>query len=783
MCITDRRGRLLAAFILVAATSGALPYAVHAQGRVIVRPCAPPDARDMPSPCGVHQGAVRRASSDVRIVLDERVLRYEVTETFVNHGSSLGEADYIFPLPTGAAFQELQLQIGEEMVSGEVLDAAEARRVYEDIVRRQRDPALVEWMGRGLLRARIFPIGPGERRKVVVRYAVVAPREGDALRVDYDAGSASARRPPTGPFPLPRPVPESGPRSGAHGDAAAVDRDRGTGQLFTMTLSIPSSAGVGAPYSPTHHLDVRERAGSREVAVRDVASGPVTILLPARQGRDASIGVVAHRPRGDEDGFVLITVTPPATRAATTPRDVAFVLDVSGSMRGQKMEQARAAGHQLLATLNPGDRFRLIAFATDVRSFREGWSEVTPAALRSAARFLDDLDAAGSTNISGALTAALDVPAARGRLPLVLFLTDGDPTVGERNPEAIARSAKELRGGARVFTFGVGRDVNAALLERLAMDGGGTAQFVRPEEDVERAVSVVASRLTRPVVTGVRVYADGARLVQQQPRGELDLFAGQDLVVLARYSGSGPTDLRVEGVGASGPVRWRTRVILPSRDAGASFVARLWATQRVGWLSAERRRLGPSPELDEEIRTLATRYGIPSELTSYLVLEPGMTRSSRATSTGVTGSMGSMGSMGPGGSMPAPAPRAVAAERQFDAARSASKLRAAVTLADEVVTGTSEGRGVESRTVGGRSFVLQDSVWTDVSHEPGRQMVRVRPFGEGYFRLLALIPELREPLALGDRVVVAGRELSIEVSPDAPDILDAATLARAREGW
>lgn len=753
-----------------------------AQGRLIVPPCVTTGRGDVGAPCPTRANPVRRTASDVRVTLGDRVLRYEITETFVNDGGALGEADYVFPLPAGAAFQELQLQVGNEMVSGDVLDAVEARRVYEEVVRSQRDPALVEWMGRGLLRARIFPIAPGERKKVVVRYAVVAPREGDALRVDYDPGSA----PRAGGMPLPRPLPAPGTgpkgRDRTRGGGAGQDHAPGAAPNdgVTMTLRIPRSAAIGAPYSPTHRLEVREGREWRDVRVRDAATGPVTMLLPVRQGREAAIGVVAHRPRDDEDGFVLITVTPPELRAAATPRDVVFVVDVSGSMRGPKMEQARAAGHQLLATLDPGDRFRLIAFASDVRSFRQGWSEVSPATLRSAGRFLDELDAVGSTNISAALDAALDVPSVRGRLPLVLFLTDGEPTVGERDPDVIARRAGELRGGARVFTFGVGHDVNVALLEQLAMDGGGTAQFVRPEEDVERAVSLVASRLTRPVVTGLRVSMDGARLARQHPRGELDLFAGQDLVLLARYEGSGPATVLVEGEGegASGPVRWSTHVTLPAQQREGAFVARLWATQRVGWLSAERRRHGASPELDAEIRSLGMRYGIPTELSSYLVLEPGVGPTRMPPISPRTGGRGVSISVAPA---PTAAPRM--GESEFAAARVASELRATVSLADAAVAGTPGDDARGERVMAGRRFLLRDSVWTDMAHEEGRPMVRVRPFGEGYFRLLELIPELREPFALGERVVVAGRALSVEVSPDAPESLDAATLARARQGW
>src|SRR6202048_118105 len=151
--------------------------------------------------CELQPPFVVRQSSDVHVELVDRVLRYEVTETFINRGSRVGEADFMFPLPKGAAFQDLKLSINGEMVSGETMNANQARQIYEEIVRRQRDPALLEWMGYGLLRARIFPIAPGEQKKAVVRFQTVAEREGDALRVGYFRGIAStqrARREPEG---------------------------------------------------------------------------------------------------------------------------------------------------------------------------------------------------------------------------------------------------------------------------------------------------------------------------------------------------------------------------------------------------------------------------------------------------------------------------------------------------------------------------------------------------------------------------------------------------------
>ncbi len=184
----------------------------------------------------------------------------------------------------------------------------------------------------------------------------------------------------------------------------------------------------GEPYSPTHTLRTRDDGSLRSVDARGSARD-VTILLPLRRANTASLSVLANNPDGDR-GFALITITPPASSSRSVPRDLTFVVDVSGSMAGRKLEQAKAAGRALLATLRPADRFRIIDFSTDVRGFRDGWTAATDDNLDAARRYLSSLRAEGSTNISGALQEALARDRSNNRLPLVVFVTDGEPTVG-----------------------------------------------------------------------------------------------------------------------------------------------------------------------------------------------------------------------------------------------------------------------------------------------------------------------------------------------------------------
>ena len=745
----------------------ALPSALPAQGWIIPRhpiPCI--------DVCGQPATTIERTSSNVSATLADHVLRYEVEESFRNRGGRLEEADYMYPLPAGAAFQELQLSINGQLVSGEIMDAGRARSTYEEIVRRQRDPALVEWMGYGLLRARIFPIAPGEEKRVVLRFQVVAPREGDAIRVDYQRGSARAT--PAG----------SSSTQGA--------------RESSFTLRYPKSGRCNA-YSPTQEL--QSRSSGSDCTVEAGGDGAaVTILIPAPRSDRAAISLLANAP-GGEDGFALITLTPPSGRAATVARDITFVLDVSGSMSGRKMEQARAAGKQLLGTLSSDDRFRMIDFSSDVRTFRDDYVNATPSNIEAATRYLDGLQANGGTNIDGALERALlaqprnregdDDEYSRqssSRLPLVLFITDGEPTVGERDPAAIAAHAARLRGSQRVFTFGLGADVNAQLIEQLALEGHGTAQFVRPDENVERAVGLVASRLTSPIASDLRVdvqcsgSASCVRLVHALPEGTVDLFAGQDLVLLTRYNGSGHARLTFDGRSATGPVHWETSVDFPDHDRDNAFVPRLWATRRIGWLSAERRQHGASPEVDDELRSLGERYGIPTELTSYLVQEPqvamdGLPRRDVP--------------------MPASAPKA-----QFEAARSATMQRDAKSVGEVdrlmlrqvivsgvgVVSGSSMAdtqvaRADALRRGGDHLFAKQGARWTDVSYKEGTKLVKIKPFSAAYFAVLDAMPELRAAFAVGEQVLVAGKHVSIVVSPDGREVLGGDDLRLLREQW
>jgi hypothetical protein len=282
----------------------------------------------------------------------------------------------------------------------------------------------------------------------------------------------------------------------------------------------------------------------------------------------------------------------------------------------------------------------------------------------------------------------------------------------------------------------------------------------------------------------------------------VDLFAGQDLVLLARYQGSGPAHLRFTGRTASGPVDWASDVTFPERERANPFVARLWATQRIGYLEAARHKSGPSTEIDAELRSLGERFGIPTELTSYLVREPAVAVTPPAAWDGRVGMVAPSG-----GVAGAPAPTsenslqgnkkdALQYERQvvtgvatsaaaFDQAKVAAAQRAATTLsaADSTATLAAGARAVAVQHAGDRTFVQRDSTWTDTRYHLGMRLVRVQAFSPAYFALVTAVPDLRSAFAIGEHVIVAGRQVAVEVTPSGVGQLSDSDVAAVRAAW
>ena len=699
------------------------------------------------------RNGVIRLGSEVQVTVEGRVALVDVTERFRNDGGAIAEGSYLYPVPRDAVFESFSLWVGNEEVQGEMLRAEEARGIYEEIVRRKKDPALLSLEGHGLIRARVFPIQPGETRRVKLRYRHPLERSGEAFRVRYAVSPAVESR-------------------GRGDDAAPALTFRLTG----------SDEAFGTPYSPTHEIRHTTRSGRLEVTAEPTGGGTLELFLPLARGT-VGTSFVAHAP-GGEDGYFLLFMTPPEATASTAiSRDLTLVVDVSGSMGGAKMEQARAALVQALGTLSPNDRFRVIAFSTEVREFRDGWAPATRDALARAREWVEGLQASGGTNIEGALRAALAAETPAGRLPVILFATDGQPSVGEREPDRIAAVAAQQVGARRIFPIGIGTDVNTYLLERLARDGRGSPEFITPGASVETAIGALADRIRFPALSDLRIVSSPVRLEGFAPARIPDLFAGEEMVLVGRYRGEGQGDIVIEGRRGGRSERMTVRAEFPRRGEENAFVSRLWATRRIGELTRQLRLEGANPEVIEEIRTLALRHGILSEYTSYLVLEPGMDPRNPGTPTPMPLDRAAAPAAQSGANAVARAEesQAMAKSSSLADADASARRRADRVLGAHRFPSGRDGRESEravTRQAGGRTFVSKDGVWTDALHSAGREVVKVKPYGKAYFELVRALPEIVPALQAGDQVIVAGRRVSIQFAAGGLERWDAGALAR-----
>ena len=682
-------------------------------------------------------GPVTRTASSVQVRLSDRIARVEVEERFRNDGGAIAEGSYLYPLAGEAVFQNFSLWMGEQELRGEMLDAAKAQGIYDEIVRRRKDPALLTLAGHGLVRAQVFPIQPGETRKVALRYAQLVSRAGDALRFRYALG-------------------ERGPAA------------------FTFSLTIEDADRFGTPYSPTHRLDSRRRGDRLEVTVLD-GGGDVEMFVPVRRGL-VSGSLLTHTSAG-EDGYFMLLLSPgEGDSRSALRRDLTLVVDVSGSMSGVKMEQARAALRQTLGTLSPGDRLRLIAFSSSVREFRPGFTRAEAADIAEAQRFVDALVPEGGTNIAGALDAALgwgEGEAGRsaqdnnGRLSIVLFITDGLPSIGEQLPDRIAANAAARRGDRRIFTVGLGHDVNTYLLDRLAAEGRGSTEYVAPGASVEAALGTLAAKIRHPALLDLRIDGAPVDLVELAPGRLPDLFHGEEMVVFGRYRGRGNGSVAISGERNGRRERFTVSGDFSAHAPANDFIPRLWASRRIGDLTRQIRLEGGSPALIDQVRDLGLRYGILTEYTSYLVQEPEVVAGGRV----------------PPGPVPlredsrlrarSAAPAAQSGVAAFEQAQASAKMRDVKSLADadavsrraEASLAADHGPSSATRSVAGRIFIRRAGVWTDGTHRDSLQVTVVAPYSDAYFALVRALPELAPWLRVGDEVLVAGRRASIRIAP------------------
>ena len=732
--------------------------------------------------------AIRTTSLAVKATIRDGIASTELRQVFHNDGGRVGEGTWILPLPDGATADRFTMTVNGKETPGEVLGADQARGIYEAIVRRQRDPGLLEYLGNGCLRARIFPIPPKGDITVMVRYRQVLPATAGLHRWT---------------FPL-----------------RAAGLSGGAPEKLSLDVHIHSTEAIKNIYSPLAAVDV-QRSGEHEARLSlESATGQ----LPERDltvfyglsDQEFGLNLLTYR-RAGEPGYFLMMLAPKQQWAApvNTRKVITFVLDTSGSMQGRKIEQARGALRFFLQSLKPADLFNVVPFSTEARPFFASPVSATQQYLDTALAKVSEIEARGGTNIEDALRTALSpaaatVEAGMTSIPITVFLTDGLPTVGTTDiDQLIKQTGQHNTQHARVFVFGVGNDVNSRLLDRIASDSRGDHDYVRESENIEVKTGALFTKLSHPVMTQVELVCDGVDGFDLFPRTTPDLFKGSRLMVLGRYKGDGHKAIRLKGVVGGASKEFVFEGSFPAKAADHDFVPVLWAERKVAVLLDAIRLNGRKPELVAEVVRLGKEFGIVTPYTSHLVVEEGM-RVSHALGIqlGAPGraryfqrdddalrvrrELERAGAMGrrPANATPvaageqlrralASAPREAKESRlSFDsltlveagkkAVDNSVQLRA-LALKAAPSSRKAGGRGgaanLVSRRIKGKTFYLAGGVWVDGAFTEAMKggVRKVEAFSDAYFALLRDHPELAPYLAFSSRIVVVVDSGAIEV--------------------
>lgn len=712
------------------------------------RPPRPPIPRPRPRPLRNMPLELRKHVVEASIV--DGVAVTNIDQVFFNLHPYVVEGTYIFPLEDGIALSKFSMYVNGDEIEGKLLGVEDARREYERIVATMRDPALLEYMGTRMFRARIFPINPKTEVRIKLSYTQMLVNDDGLVRYRYPLGTEKHLAAPVG--------------------------------MLSVLATIQSAVPIKSVFSPSHKIAVNratEYQATASFEAQNVHANKDFELFYALSEKEFGLTVLTYREAGQE-GFFLVRIAPPAQTVAADvlPKDISFVIDTSGSMAGDKMDQAKTALKFCLANLNREDRFNIVPFSHEAAKFRETLVGATAENIEASRKFADDLRAIGGTNINDALLAALDsAPHAETTRPyLIVFLTDGKPTIGVTDTEEILKNiSRRSDGRIRLYVFGVGYDVNTHLLDLLAEQNRGTRDYVEPGEDLELRLSSFYRKVAEPVLTDLSLSFAGLSVHDLYPPKLTDLFAGSELVVAGRYRNVGHKAIELTGTRRGRRERFVYETTFPSDDRAHGFLPRLWATRKIGYLLDQIRLHGENKELKDTIVQLATEYGIVTPYTAYLVTEPG----SIAMRTGGRGrvardamtrfdldhaeagvSLQRFGLAPGGGRMASVSEKskkfAVRASKDIDRMGSVG-LNGLDLFAGDGAAEAGEfvhSPGPMVKRVGSRTFYRIDERWIDGKYDEKEQTTKVELYSEEYFGLIRKHPELAKCFALGERVVV-----------------------------
>jgi Ca-activated chloride channel family protein len=535
------------------------------------------------------------------------VAHVRVTQVYQNQGRTPLEAIYVFPGSTHAAVSGLRMTVGERTVVAKIHERGQARAQYQDAKRAGQTASLLEQHRPNVFQVSVSNIMPGEEVQVDLDYTeLLVPEEG-VYEFVFPAVVGPRYRNPAAPVEtwVANPFLPPGERNPTRWDLT-VRLDAGT---LLGEVASPSHA-VGVQFSGPRVAEVvldgkEEDPGNRDFVLRYRLAGEVTssslLLYP-----------------GEEEGFFLLTVQPPARVSSqdVVPREYVFVLDVSGSMAGFPLETAKGVVRRLLDGMRVQDRFNVVLFAGGSTVLAERSLSATLENLARAWRVVDQEHGGGSTELVPALKRAMDLPREAGASRCIVLLTDGYVSADTEALDLV----RDRLGEANVFVFGVGTAVNRHLVEGLARAGQGESFVVTRAAEGERQAGRFQRYVSAPVLTGVEVSFQGFEVHDVDPPRLPDLLAERPVVLVGKYSGEPRGVITVTGHAGATPFQATVDVGEHEPDKRNAALRQLWARRRADSL-ADRQVMHDDKQRREEITALGLKYGLLTAHTSFLAVD------------------------------------------------------------------------------------------------------------------------------------------------------------------
>jgi len=664
---------------------------------------------------------IRRANSyifplevlnhNVKVKIDNNISETIIDQTFYNPLKRTLEGEYIFPIPKNAVIKRFSMFINGKEVKAELLEKNKARRIYERIVRKMKDPALLEYYKNNMFRVRIYPINPGEKKRIKISYTQFLKYSNFTYEYVYPLNTEKFSSKPI--------------------------------KDVSLEANVKSDFDIVNVYSPIFKSDIIKKNNKYYKVVferKNVKPDKDFKLYYTIKKSEIMANLLTYKEKNKE-GYFVLSMFPPLDYSKRMRKNFIFVLDTSGSMSGGKIEKAKESLKFCINNLSKGDYFEVIRFSSESEALFKNLVKGDKNNKTKAIKFVDSFEAVGGTNFEMSLNEAFLIKK-RNDFPVnIVFITDGHPTVGLRRFEDIVKLVgKNNKSRFRIFSIGVGYDVNAVLLDKISDITKGYSSYIKPDEDIEVKISDFFKKISSPAFSDLRFNIKGVKIYKYYPKNLPDLFYNSRIMIVGRYKGRGNALVKLSGIFKN--KRRDFEFDLKFEDnSERDFIPQLWASRRVAYLLTLLRLDYNNKEIKDEVIFLSKKYGILNEYTGMLVMEKDKTSPIRNLGGGI-----------------APDSPVVYFKSQ--------KGKAAVRMSENLKTMASssdvEGKEYKSEVndkkimkyVLNRYFYKKGKFWVDslIKSNKTYKINRIEFLSKKYFELIKSSKEVAEILSIGKNV-------------------------------